>query len=162
MLVHCPSILTDTCCLLLGLRKISYLARKNVPVRFIATMWNGTVHYIQYDNFQVANSSLKYKLKIQNYNVSQSTMSKIECNRKFLYHNGMPFSTFDQDNDFAGDRNCAKQFSGGWWHRSCNYVSANGPYCNSSSCGSNVENMRVTCIVGNSYSMKKFEIQIYV
>lgn len=34
------------------------------------------------------------------------------------YHNGMKFSTYDQDNDMAPD-NCAATRVGGWWYNAC-------------------------------------------
>jgi len=37
--------------------------------------------------------------------------------RTFSYSNNMAFSTIDRDNDKSG--HCAKQFNGGWWHKSC-------------------------------------------
>ena len=36
----------------------------------------------------------------------------------FYYHNGMMFTTYDQDNDH-GDNNCAEGHSGGWWYKLC-------------------------------------------
>jgi hypothetical protein len=32
-----------------------------------------------------------------------------------IFHTGMMFSTFDQDNDANSGHNCAQQFLGGWW-----------------------------------------------
>jgi len=34
------------------------------------------------------------------------------------YHNGMSFTTYDQDNDYFGG-NCASGRGGGWWYNSC-------------------------------------------
>ena len=43
------------------------------------------------------------------------------------YHNGMPFTTTDRDQDERSD-NCAVRFGvgGGWWYKSCSNVYVNG------------------------------------
>uniref|UniRef100_A0A8C8WB14 Angiopoietin like 4 n=1 Tax=Panthera leo TaxID=9689 RepID=A0A8C8WB14_PANLE len=40
----------------------------------------------------------------------------------------LPFSTWDQDHDLRGDKNCAKSLSGGWWFGSCGHSNLNGQY----------------------------------
>jgi len=34
-------------------------------------------------------------------------------------HNGMKFTTYDQDNDLRANSNCAAVRGGGWWYKSC-------------------------------------------
>ena len=46
----------------------------------------------------------------------------------FSYHNGWPFTTPDEDNDFNPDVNCALKFHGGWWFKWCHNAFLNGPY----------------------------------
>ena len=43
------------------------------------------------------------------------------------YHNGMKFTTKDQDNDTHG-KNCAVMLKGGWWFYDCHNCNLNGPY----------------------------------
>lgn len=40
--------------------------------------------------------------------------------------NGMEFSTFDRDNDFMPELNCATLYTGGWWFRRCTTSNLNG------------------------------------
>ncbi|KAK8762470.1 hypothetical protein V5799_026264 [Amblyomma americanum] len=42
------------------------------------------------------------------------------------YCNGMMFSTFDKDNDWDSEIECAVKFRGGWWYRSCYEANLNG------------------------------------
>ena len=43
------------------------------------------------------------------------------------YHNRVKFSTRDNDNDQSGG-NCALNWKGGWWYKSCAYANLNGRY----------------------------------
>lgn len=43
----------------------------------------------------------------------------------------LPFSTWDQDHDLHGNKNCAKSLSGGWWFGSCSHSNLNGQYFHS-------------------------------
>uniref|UniRef100_A0A8C3XAP4 Angiopoietin like 4 n=1 Tax=Catagonus wagneri TaxID=51154 RepID=A0A8C3XAP4_9CETA len=43
----------------------------------------------------------------------------------------LPFSTWDQDHDLRGDKNCAKTLSGGWWFGTCSHSNLNGQYFHS-------------------------------
>ena len=43
------------------------------------------------------------------------------------YHNGMNFSTFDQDNDL-NDQQCATLRGGGWWFKDCEMINFNSGY----------------------------------
>lgn len=42
--------------------------------------------------------------------------------------NGMPFSTPDQDNDIAENRNCANERRSGWWFMQCGLSNILGLY----------------------------------
>lgn len=48
-------------------------------------------------------------------------------NDAFLNTTGMPFSTFDVDND-KSITNCAADHLGGWWFNMCHSAFLNGPW----------------------------------
>ena len=80
-----------------------------------------------------------------------------------MYNTNKQFTTIDRDNDKDGTLNCAQKFSGGgYWYQKCTPVSPNAEYCPSSSCGSNEQNLKVGCLMGTAYSMKKFQIDVFI
>lgn len=45
-------------------------------------------------------------------------------------HDGMSFTTYDNDNDSNGTINCGELFRGGWWYHTCHTANLNGEYGN--------------------------------
>ena len=43
-------------------------------------------------------------------------------------HNGMKFSTRDQDNDNKSGGSCSQDSHGAWWYTGCLYSNLNGKY----------------------------------
>ena len=52
---------------------------------------------------------------------------KGDAGNSLAYHNQMQFTTKDGDNDLYRS-NCATQFKGAWWYKSCYYSNLNGRY----------------------------------
>ncbi|VDI75649.1 Hypothetical predicted protein [Mytilus galloprovincialis] len=65
--------------------------------------------YAVYKQFSIGDSASKYKLSVGSYSGNAGDSMK--------FHNGMMFSSTDQDNDQHGG-DCAKQY-GPWWHKQC-------------------------------------------
>ena len=146
-----------------GLSKMHELtADKARPVRFRAWLWNDTEYQFQFQSFRVENKSTNYTLRLGDYNSSASSSAPYNCESGFLYNKDQKFSTVDRDNDID-PKNCAQTFSGaGWWYNRCTGVSPNVKYCPAVTCGLNFENIKVGCLMGPSYSMKKFQIDLFI
>ena len=44
------------------------------------------------------------------------------------YHVGEQFSTYDNDNDYYHDGNCAGEYHGAWWFKVCHNSDLNAKY----------------------------------
>ena len=64
----------------------------------------------------------------------------------------MKFSTKDQDNDESG--NCAEQYQGAWWYKSCYVSNLNGMYNGTNDKGIVWQGFKV------DYSMRKTLLMI--
>ncbi|XP_056016284.1 ficolin-1-like [Ostrea edulis] len=84
--------------------------------------FSGQMAYAKYSKFFVGDESSKYKLTVSGYSGTAGD--------SLSYHNGMKYSTKDQDNDAQGG-NCATMFKGAWWYKGCYYSNLNGRYANS-------------------------------
>ncbi|XP_068398760.1 fibrinogen gamma chain isoform X1 [Eschrichtius robustus] len=96
--------------------------------------WNGRTSTADYATFRVTGESDKYRMTyayfiggdagdaFDGYDFGEDTSDKF-----FTSHNGMQFSTWDNDNDkFEG--NCAEQDGSGWWMNKCHAGHLNGIY----------------------------------
>ena len=75
--------------------------------------------YAKYSTFQVLDSSRKYQLSISGYSGDAGDSLGI--------HDGMNFTTKDQDNDMV-EGSCALSYKGGWWYNACHHSNLNGLY----------------------------------
>ena len=99
-----------------GLRALHCLTGQGGwEMRMDIKLANGTNIFLQYEQFKVASAKDKYKLTVGGF---QGTTTD-----PMAYHNGMNFTTRDQDND-KWSKNCAienwhKTPTGGWWYKYC-------------------------------------------
>merc|ERR1711962_1236026 len=84
--------------------------------------WDGNSIQYTVNNYIISNEANKFKM-------DYSTMSPDSTS--WSYHKGQKFSTKDQDNR----GNCAKDYKGAWWYRSCHYSHLNGLYGSRGSSG---------------------------
>ncbi|KAL9703829.1 hypothetical protein quinque_007347 [Culex quinquefasciatus] len=80
---------------------------------------SGRYQYARYSQFGVAGEIDKYRLTVDGYSDSGRAGDMLS------HHNGMKFSTFDDNND-PGDIKCAQRF-GGWWFKKCFLCNLNYP-----------------------------------
>ena len=80
---------------------------------------DGTNIFLQYEQFKVASAKDKYKLTVGGF---QRTTTD-----PMAYHNGMYFTTKDNDNRGDSSYNCAISFGpyGGWWYNNCGSITPN-------------------------------------
>ncbi|XP_047493294.1 microfibril-associated glycoprotein 4-like [Penaeus chinensis] len=87
--------------------------------------WSGNKRFARYRGFRVGSERDAYRLYHANVYFGNAGDS--------LYsHNGLPFSTFDVDNDNRdGDfveRSCSRLYKGAWWYGNCHDANLNGWY----------------------------------
>lgn len=101
-----------------GLQKIHCLTtRYDVELRIDLSPRSGAGITWVYQLFRVASSLDNYRLHIgQGVGPGRDQM---------MVHNGMQFSTYDEDHDVAS-WNCAQVNQGGWWYRDCYGANLNG------------------------------------
>jgi len=114
----------------LGLEKV-HLLTSSQPYRLRAEVqqWSTNLWFsAEYWSFQIGDElNDKYRLEVSGYSGDAGDALAYEGdengNGKFgnYNHNGMAFSTHDQDNDETTG-NCASYFDGGCWYKNCYFV----------------------------------------
>ncbi|KAJ8286406.1 hypothetical protein GJAV_G00038910 [Gymnothorax javanicus] len=79
----------------------------------------GDEAYALYDKFVVNEPRGRYKLSLGSYSGTAGD--------SLNYHQGRPFSTYDNDNDIAVT-NCALSYKGAFWYKNCHRVNVMGRY----------------------------------
>jgi len=111
----------------LGLEKLHLLTssqpyRLRVEVQERSTnLW----YSAEYWSFKIGDElNDKYRLEVSGYSGDAGDSLQYEGGWNgngcigCYYHNGMKFTTHDQDNDLGGG-NCAHERKGGWWYNQC-------------------------------------------
>lgn len=106
----------------LGNKYIALLTKDGQHELMINLSITGESRYAHYNSFKVGDASTKYRLTVGGYSG--------DAGDGMIYHNGQPFSTYDQDNDKRSNINCAshEQLKGAWWFTDCWKSSLNGQY----------------------------------
>ena len=104
----------------LGLGKINRLTKEQSnTLRVDLGDFDNNTAYAQYTTFSVGNSTTEYILTVGGYSGTAGD--------SLAWHNGMKFSTRDNDNDNWSD-NCVRYVHGAWWFNDCYHSHLNGPY----------------------------------
>lgn len=82
--------------------------------------FDGETRFAEYGLFTVGPESDRYRLVVFFYTGTAGDALG-------SYHNYIPFSTVDMDNDYAA-QNCPLEHGGGWWYRDCDNANLNGQY----------------------------------
>ena len=106
----------------LGLSKIHRLTKEGSnTLRVDLGDFEGNTAYANYSTFSISDGSTEYILTVGGYSGTPGD--------SMANHNGMRFTTRDNDNDNLGG-NCAQGYNGGWWYNACYYSNLNGLYFN--------------------------------
>ena len=85
-----------------------------------------TWSYVHYNQFRVLSASEEYPLTVGGF----AGLGTDVFNYQYNPHNGMKFSTPDNNND-KDSGNCAASYKSGWWYNNCHRININTqpPYC---------------------------------
>ncbi|XP_077098837.1 fibrinogen like 1B isoform X2 [Siphateles boraxobius] len=93
--------------------------------------WNGVRSYAMYDSIRVSDEKDKYRLHYGMYSGQAGDALSGGSNMVEQWsasHNGMQFSTRDQDHDRYLQGSCAAENRGGWWYNRCHAANLNGRF----------------------------------
>ncbi|ESO01703.1 hypothetical protein HELRODRAFT_81478, partial [Helobdella robusta] len=78
----------------------------------------GSWYSDEYDHFKISSKLVKYSLNVSGYSGDKFDVLN--------YHNGMKFSTLDQDNDIHNSGSCSSNWCSGNWFHKCYDQNING------------------------------------
>ncbi|KAG7480415.1 hypothetical protein MATL_G00055810 [Megalops atlanticus] len=140
----------------LGMKQIHALtSQANYELRIDLEDFENSTAFAQYGTFAVGLFSVNpdddgYPLTITDYSGTAGD--------SLLKHNGMKFTTKDQDNDHS-ENNCASFYHGAWWYRNCHTSNLNGQYL-SGQHTSYADGIEWSSWTGWQYSLKFTEMKI--
>ena len=95
----------------LGLSKIHRLTKEGSnTLRVDLGDFEGNEAYANYSTFSISDGSTEYILTVGGYSGTAGD--------SLAYHNGMRFTTRDNDNDLRSG-SCAQRYTGAWWYKKC-------------------------------------------
>ncbi|XP_072120372.1 fibrinogen like 1B isoform X1 [Mobula birostris] len=107
------------------------LAAGRYIIKIDLTDWNGEKRYTTYEKINISDEEDKYRLTFARYSGTAGDALSgglIPEEQWSSSHNGMQFSTLDQDNDRYLQGNCAQEGKSGWWFNRCHSANLNGKY----------------------------------
>ncbi|XP_067027848.1 microfibril-associated glycoprotein 4-like [Acropora muricata] len=125
-------------------------AAGNMTLRVDLEDFDGNVSFAEYSIFKVADGSDKYRLTIGGY--------KGTAGDSMAIHNGMLFSTKDQDNDSIY-YSCAVKYKGAWWYNECHTSNLNGKY-HGGPHDTRADRINWMAFRGYHYSLKRSEMKL--
>ncbi|KAK6312830.1 fibrinogen C domain-containing protein 1 isoform X1 [Coregonus clupeaformis] len=140
----------------LGLKRMHALTiQANYELRIDLEDFENSTAFAQYGAFGVGLFSVDpdedgYPLTIADYSGTAGD--------SMLKHNGMKFTTKDQDNDHS-ENNCASFYHGAWWYRNCHTSNLNGQYLGGQHT-SYADGIEWSSWTGWQYSLKFTEMKI--
>ena len=124
-----------------GLEEVHCLTQRGQwEMRVDYQFTNKTWSYLHYNQFSVGSANEKYPLTVGGFAGLGTDW--------FAYHNGMKFSTPDNDND-KWSSNCATKHKNGWWYNKCFHILINTqpPYVHDGSLFSEMKIRPKDCII---------------
>ena len=94
----------------LGNDYLNLLTKEEQELRIDLMDFDDNTAYAKYTTLTVGTESESYKLTVTGY--SGTAGDSLE------YHNGLGFSSSDEDND-GSSGSCAPTYKGGWWYKTC-------------------------------------------
>ncbi|RUS73269.1 hypothetical protein EGW08_018964, partial [Elysia chlorotica] len=87
---------------------------------YVDLKYNGESGYARYGMFSIDGENKNYTLHVGSYSGTAGDA--------LAFHNGLPFSTFDQENEPHPYLKCATHFKAAWWYKDCHHSNLNGQY----------------------------------
>uniref|UniRef100_A0A8C9XU48 Microfibril associated protein 4 n=1 Tax=Sander lucioperca TaxID=283035 RepID=A0A8C9XU48_SANLU len=114
--------------------------------------FEGQKAFARYSSFKIDHVYFNYKLHVSGFTNGGAGDS-------LTYHNGMKFSTFDQDLD-RWNGNCAKSHLGAFWYRDCHNTNPNGVYRRGADSTLHAVGVEWATWKGRDYSLKTISMKI--